>query len=287
MDLPTAVTTWYRAHGRDLPFRQGRTSAWGVLVCEVMSQQTPVARVLPRWEEWMQRWPEPADLAAASPAEVLRAWGSLGYPRRALRLRECASVVVEKYDGDLPRTETELRSLPGIGQYTAAAVVAFAYRQRSAVLDTNVRRVLARLNGQAGVPAHLTRAEVERAWEFVPVDPEAAACYNEAMMELGALVCTSRNPRCPQCPLAAACVWYERGCPAGQIRPRTQAWEGTDRQVRGRIMAALRANDDDVRRRDLLAAAATSPSQAERALAGLLADGLIARTGEHYHLPLG
>lgn len=295
------VIAWYRAHARDLPWRAPGTTAYGVLVSEVMSQQTPVARVAPAWQEWMRRWPTPADLAAAPTADVLRVWGRLGYPRRALRLIEAARAVVERHDGELPEDLDALLALPGVGEYTAGAVLAFAHGRRALVLDTNVRRVLARAVGGASLPAPgLTRAERERARELLPADDAEAAEWSVAVMELGALVCTARDPRCRECPWRERCAWLAAGRPADEhaARRRTQAWHGTDRQARGLVMAQLRAADDGeaLPREALLGAAsvagahrgaAADPAQPARALAGLLADGLIATDddGATYRLP--
>ncbi|TKR22459.1 A/G-specific adenine glycosylase, partial [Cellulomonas hominis] len=195
------VVAWFDAHARDLPWRHPDRTPWGVLVSEVMLQQTPVVRVEPAWRAWFARWPEPADLAAASPADVLRAWDRLGYPRRALRLQECARAVVERHGGVVPSDADALLALPGIGEYTAAAVRAFAFGLRSVVLDTNVRRVLARVAAGAALPAPaLTVGERRLAQAFVPADDARAARWAAASMELGALVCTARSPRCGACP---------------------------------------------------------------------------------------
>lgn len=295
------VIAWYRAHARDLPWRAPGTTPYGVLVSEVMSQQTPVARVAPAWEEWMRRWPAPADLAAAPAADVLRVWGRLGYPRRALRLIEAARAVVDRHDGELPDDLADLLALPGVGEYTAGAVLAFAHGRRALVLDTNVRRVLARaVAGQALPSPSLTRAERERARSLLPAGDSEAAEWSVAVMELGALVCTARDPRCEECPWRRQCAWLAAGRPADEhaARRRTQAWHGTDRQARGLVMAQLRAAEDGetLPREVLLAAAAVAgghrgaaadPAQPDRALAGLLADGLVATDddGATYRLP--
>lgn len=273
----TDLTYWYDHHGRDLPWRRPGTSPWSILVCEVMSQQTPVARVIPAWTAWMERWPTPAHLAQAETADVLRAWDRLGYPRRALRLRECAATIVERHGGDVPTTESELLALPGIGQYTAAALLAFAFQRRSVVLDTNTRRVLARLHGDALPPPSLTTSERERAATFVPDDDDAAAAWNTALMELGALVCTASLPRCEACPLAQHCEWLAAGRPADRFahRRRTQTFEGTLRQARGKVMALLRDSDGPVTRDEALAEASTDADQAHEALQTLAADGLV------------
>lgn len=278
--LPTAA--WFAANARELPWRREGTTPWGVLVSEVMCQQTPAARVAPLWEEWMARWPTPEALAEAPTAEVLRAWGRLGYPRRALRLQQTAAAVADL--AALPEDEAQLLALPGIGRYTAAAVMAFAFGRRSLVLDTNIRRVLARADGGVEFPArHETAAERARAWEFVPDDDAEAALWSVAAMELGALVCTAKAPRCAQCPIADQCAWLAAGRPAWDGPERVaQAWEGTDRQCRGRIMAALRATDSPVRLADV---AWPDPDQLARCGASLVADGLAAELDGALTLP--
>jgi A/G-specific adenine glycosylase len=260
-----------------------------VLVSEVMLQQTQVSRVLPTWLEWMARWPAPADLAACPPADAIRAWGRLGYPRRALRLHECTRVLVERHGGRVPASLEDLLALPGIGGYTARAVAAFAYRQRHPVVDTNVRRLVAR--AVAGVPvagSATTAGDLATVAALLPTDPEAAARASVAFMELGALVCTARSPACEACPLRGSCAWQRRGAPAaapaGPSR-RTQRYAGTDRQVRGLLMAVLREATEPVpsSRLDLVWPDAR---QRSRALNGLLADGLVcAVTHDRYALP--
>ncbi|SDD85454.1 A/G-specific DNA-adenine glycosylase [Sanguibacter gelidistatuariae] len=287
-DLGTALAAWFTATARPLPWRSPDRTAWGVLVSEVMSQQTPVARVAPIWLDWMDRWPTPQAFAQAPTAEVLRAWGSLGYPRRALRLQECARVIVDQYGGEVPADEQALLALPGIGTYTAAAVMAFAFGRRSVVVDTNVRRVLARTVGGEALPSpSLTAAEMSRAAALVPADDASAALWAASSMELGAVVCTARAPRCDDCPVTALCAWRAAGYPADPhaARRRSQAWAGTDRQVRGKVMGALRAAHGPVPSAviDLVWPDAT---QLSRCIAGLVEDGLIAQTGEAYHLPV-
>ncbi|MFV0459680.1 MAG: A/G-specific adenine glycosylase [Actinomycetales bacterium] len=273
--LHPRVLAWYADAARDLPWRTPGTSPWGVLVSEVMSQQTPVARVVPYWQEWMRTWPTPADLAAAAPADVVRAWGRLGYPRRALRLRESAQAILDRHDGDVPADALALRALPGIGEYTAAAVAVFAFGQRHSVVDVNVRRVLARALGGTAEPApSLTASERALAEVALPADPPTAATWSVAVMELGALVCTARTPDCPGCPLLDVCAWQKNGRPAhtGPAR-RTQAWDGTDRQARGRILALLR--EASVADQAMLTSAWPHDDiQLRRAIDSLVADGL-------------
>jgi len=283
-----SVLDWYATHRRDLPWRAADVTPWGVLVSEVMLQQTPVTRVVPAWQAWMSTWPTPSALADATPAHVLRAWDRLGYPRRALRLREAAVAIRDTHAGLVPRETVELVALPGVGGYTAAAVRAFAYGERDAVLDTNVRRVLGRLLDGVALPSpSLSRPEQQRAWAALPPDAATSATWNIGLMELGALVCTARTPRCGQCPVAGTCRWRAAGYPADlhASRRRSQAWEGTDRQARGRLMAALRDAVDPLGEQDLPAWG--DPAQRTRALAGLVTDGLVEITGTppRYRLP--
>lgn len=285
--LGAMVTDWFDENRRELPWRAADRTSWGVLVSEVMLQQTPVTRVVPAWTEWMARWPQPADLAADSPGEAVRQWDRLGYPRRALNLHAAASAIVARHGGVVPEPDADLRALPGVGEYTAAAVRAFAFGQRSVVLDTNVRRVLARLaDGQEHPPPSLTVGERARADGMVPADDAAAAHWSAAVMELGALVCTATSPRCQVCPVVGMCAWVRAGRPAyeGPVR-RVQRFAGTDRQVRGRIMALLRASEGSVGR-PAIEATWDDAIQRERALDGLVGDGLVELVGgDSYGLP--
>ena len=280
----TAVLRWYAESARELPWRSPDASPWGILVSEVMLQQTPVARVLPAWESWLSRWPSPAALAAAAPGEAVRAWGRLGYPRRALRLHAAAGAIVQRHDGAVPSSYDELLALPGVGSYTAAAVAAFAYGARVAVLDTNVRRVYRRVfDGRDEMTASPTVAEQAEALERVPVtDPGR---YSVAVMELGALVCTARAPACASCPVVAACRWRTAGCPPPVASRPAQRWVGTDRQVRGRLLAVLRDSAEPVARA-ALDAVWPEAVQRSRALDGLVADGLVEPlSGDRFALP--
>ncbi|MDP3711626.1 MAG: A/G-specific adenine glycosylase [Mycobacteriales bacterium] len=268
------LSTWYAGAARDLPWRRAGTSPYAVLVSEVMLQQTPVARVAPVWEAWLQRWPTAGALAAADPAEVLRLWGRLGYPRRALRLQAACAAVVERHGGELPTTVPELLALPGVGDYTARAVAVFALRQRHPVVDTNVRRVVARaVEGVADAP--VTKRDLALVESLLPADDDAAATASIALMELGALVCTARAPGCDRCPVVASCAWVARGRPPldAPVR-RPQSFAGTDRQVRGRLMAVLRDAPGPVPA-DALTQVWDEPVQRARALDGLVADGLV------------
>ena len=226
-----------------------------------MLQQTPVARVLPVWRAVDVPLADAGLLAAEPAGEAVRAWGRLGYPRRALRLHAAAGEVTARHGGELPATVAELLSLPGIGDYTARAVVAFAHRERHPVVDTNVRRVVARaLEGRADAP--VTRRDLDTVLDLLPPDGEAAATASVAVMELGALVCTARAPDCPACPLRARCAWLLAGRPASTTARRTQAWAGTDRQARGRLLAVLRGRPDPVAGRGARRRSGTSPCSA-------------------------
>lgn len=270
------LVDWYAEHGRDLPWRRPDVTPWQVLVSEFMLQQTPVARVVEPWRQWVERWPTPADLANAAAGDAVRAWGRLGYPRRALRLHQTAGVLTERYGGEVPRDHAELLALPGVGSYTAAATASFAYGQRHVVLDTNVRRVLGRIaTGVAHPPASTTAVEARLAAEFLPEDSARAARWAVASMELGAVVCTARTPACQRCPVRNLCAWHESGRPRseGPAR-RRQAYEGTDRQCRGALLAVLRSSDGRVDRTEL-DDSWPDPTQRARALESLVRDGLV------------
>ncbi|BCO50193.1 adenine DNA glycosylase [Mycobacterium paraintracellulare] len=269
---------WYETSRRDLPWREPGVSAWQILVSEFMLQQTPVARVLPIWSDWVRRWPTPSATAAASAADVLRAWGKLGYPRRAKRLHECATVIARDHDDVVPDDVDTLLTLPGVGSYTARAVACFAYRRRVPVVDTNVRRVVARVvHGLADAGAPSATRDHADVSALLP-DDATAPQFSVALMELGATVCTARAPRCGLCPLGQ-CAWRRAGYPAAQGPPRrVQTYPGTDRQVRGRLLDVLRDKDSPASRAELDVAWLTDTAQRDRALYSLLADGLVTQT---------
>jgi A/G-specific adenine glycosylase len=280
-----ALLGWWEAQRRELPWRATR-DPWAVLVCEVMAQQTQVARVAERWAPFLERFPTPAACAEAPVSELLRWWSGMGYNRRALNLHRCATVVVEQHGGRLPWTLPELLALPGIGPYTARAVLAFAFEADHAIVDTNTARVLARWEAR-----RLTAREVQAAADAaLPVG--SAWAWNQAMLDLGATVCTRRAPRCTACPVADRCGWALAGNPlpdpadgsagvsAGQSR-----FEGSDRQGRGRLLEALRQRPVP---HDDLADAMGWPGageRAERVAATLVADGLAVSDGRAYRLP--
>ncbi len=280
-NLERTIIDWFKKNKRDLPWR--KTDSWGVLVSEIMLQQTPVQRVLPVYNEWMKRWPTAADLAKASPAEVITAWGRLGYPRRALRLHECAKVITTEYKGVIPDKEAELRKLPGIGEYTAAAMVAFAFNGSSLDLDINIRRLFSRLyKGEEAPSAAPTKAERDEYAQYVP--KKNPHLWAAATMELGALICTAKNPLCGRCPVADQCQWRSLDYPASTRIKRTQTWHGTDRQCRGTVVQALRDNSVLTKKEILLLW--DVPSQVEKAILTLLDDGLIEeRKNNTFSLP--
>jgi len=281
------LASWYETSARDLPWRRPSATPWGILVSEIMLQQTPAARVIPYWETWMRLWPAPADLAEATTAEVIQSWGTLGYPRRALRLRECATTITNLY-GQVPENEADLRSLPGIGDYTSAAISAFAYGKRTVVLDTNIRRVISRAHlGEALPPPHLTTTERAMAAHLVPEDPAESVTWNQSTMELGAVICKAREATCDSCPIINLCEWRKANYPAdlhaGQRRP--QPWEGTDRQARGRIMSYLREAEGELVPIAAILAATPREAQTQRAIKALVTDGLAHQEGEALRLP--
>jgi len=286
-DLHAPVIDWFDENARDLPWRRAEAGPWGVMVSEFMLQQTPVSRVLPVYEQWLSRWPTPAALAADPAGEAVRAWGRLGYPRRALRLHAAATAIAQLHGGDVPRDHAQLLALPGIGEYTAAAVASFAYGQRHAVLDTNVRRVFARaVTGVEYPPQATTAAERRTAQKLLPSEEDTAARWAAATMELGALVCTARTPSCASCPIAASCAWRLAGSPAHDGPPRRgQTYAGTDRQVRGKLLAVLREAHGPVVQA-ALDRVWHEPVQRARALDGLVADGLVEPLADGvYRLP--
>jgi A/G-specific adenine glycosylase len=275
---------WFDENERELPWRG--SSPWGVLVSEFMLQQTPADRVIPVWIEWLDRWPTPQGLAASSVADALRAWGRLGYPRRAARLHEAAGIIVRDFDGEVPADTYSLRSLPGVGEYTAAAVQAFAFGRRSIVLDTNVRRVLARtLDGASQQANHITTAERTRSDLLWPASHARSARWSASVMEFGAIVCRARAPKCDECPVTAQCSWTREGRPVGAPVKRQPTYPGSDREARGRLMQVLREAGDHASAA-AIATAWTDDVQRHRALDALVADGLaIKMTRGRYSLP--
>jgi A/G-specific adenine glycosylase len=279
------LNAWFRREARDLPWRAPDFGAWGILVSEVMLQQTQVQRVIPKLAEWLERWPDPAALASSPAGDAVRMWARLGYPRRALRLHAAATAITERHDGVVPADVDALLALPGIGEYTARAVAAFAYGVRTPVVDTNVRRVLARAvlgQGEAGPPS--TRRDLELMEALLPEDRAEARVTNAAAMELGAVVCTPRAPACEACPIASECAWRLDGYPP-YVGPRSRGqgrFEGSDRQARGAVLTELRAAEIPVRRDELVWA---DTEQLERAIAGLLADGLVVEIDGGLALP--
>ena len=279
--IASGVLDWWDGDRRDLPWRRTR-DPWAVLVSEVMLQQTQVDRVIPRWTSFLVRFPDPARCAAAPVGAVIEAWAGLGYNRRGVALHRCARAVVDEHDGRLPMDLAALLALPGIGPYTARAVLAFAGERDVAVVDTNVARVLAR---QAGRPLRLVEVQAD-ADALVPSGQGWA--WNQAMLDLGATVCRARAPDCGGCPVATSCAWRGGAGPdpavgSAGVSGRQSRFEGSDRQGRGRLVDALRHGPvSDV-------ATATGwpedPERAERVARTLVADGLAVRVGDTLTLP--
>ena len=281
MSIPAPeLVDWYGHARRELPWRAPGVTAWQILVSEFMLQQTPVARVAPIWVDWVARWPTPSATAAAGAADVLRAWGKLGYPRRAKRLHECAAVIAAEYGDVVPDDVDVLLGLPGIGAYTARAVACFAYNRRVPVVDTNVRRVVARaVHGRADSASASAVRDLSDVDALLP-DDATAPVFSAALMELGATVCTARSPKCGVCPISE-CAWRAAGFPAGDGPARTvQRFAGTDRQVRGKLLDVLRASTTPVARPALDVVWLTDTAQRDRALDSLLVDGLVEQTAD-------
>jgi A/G-specific adenine glycosylase len=273
--LAEQLLVWSADTRRDLPWRRTR-DPWAVLVSELMLQQTQVARVEPRYLAFLERFPDPAACAAAAPAEVVRAWAGLGYNRRAVNLHRTATVVVADHGGRLPDDLDALLALPGIGPYTARAVLAFAFERDHGVVDTNAARVIAR----AVAGRRLNAREVQdHADELVPLG--RGWDWNQAILDLGATICVKRSPRCGRCPVADRCVWAERGFAdpdpadgsAGTSGPQSR-FEGSDRQGRGRLVQALRTGPLELERVADAAGWPDDPDRARRVADSLVGDGL-------------
>ncbi len=278
--LAGAVLHWGDEHRRDLPWRRTR-DPWAVLVSELMLQQTQVARVVPRYHAFLQSFPATAACAAASPGDVVRAWAGLGYNRRALNLHAAATMIERQPGGAFPASVEGLRQLPGVGPYTARAVLAYAFEADAAVVDTNVGRAMARFHGRRLRPAEAQRL----ADEALPAGE--AWRWNQAVMDLGAMVCTARTPSCDACPLASDCAWHaadgEEPDPAMRsafVSGAQSRFEGSDRQGRGRLVAALRAGAVPVTRAAAVAGWPDDADRAERVWRGLVADGLARLDGD-------
>ena len=279
--LEKPIVTWFKKNKRDLPWRD--TTPWGVMVSEYMLQQTPVNRVLPKWNEWMLRWPTPADLAQATPAEVITAWGRLGYPRRALRLHAAAQIIAQDFNNQIPQSVNVLQTLPGIGEYTAAAIAAFAFEKQTLVMDVNIRRLLTRVIDGNEHPKPAPTAK-EKASHLALQPVKNAHIWAAATMELGALVCTSKNPICEQCPVISQCNWRKNGYPKTDLVRKSQDWHGTDRKCRGTIVQALRENESLTE--NAIMKLWPDESQVEKALKSLQTDLLIqAIPRKRYRLP--
>ncbi len=269
---PGAVLAWGIPRLRDLPWRNTR-DPWSILVAEVMLQQTQADRVIPKWQAFLHAYPTPEACSEAALGDVLRLWQGLGYPRRARNLHAAAAQVVAEHRGQLPDRLDALLALPGIGPYTARAVLAFAFERDVAVVDTNIARILARTIGERLTPK---RAQLA-ADSLVPEGD--GWTWNQVVIDLGALVCRP-TPKCEQCPVAAKCAW-KRGGLAGPdpaegsagVSTKQAPFAGSDRQRRGRVLAALGVSARPIEDFD------------PAIVAGLLADGLVEADGASLRLP--
>jgi A/G-specific adenine glycosylase len=285
-ELQGSLMDWGEALRRDLPWRRSR-DPWAILVVELMLQQTQVDRVVPRYRAFLERFPDPAACAAAPPAEVLRAWEGLGYNRRAVNLHRAATAIVEEHGGEVPDDLDRLISLPGVGPYTARAVLVFAFEHDLGVVDTNAARFLAR----AVAGERLTPKVAQRlADEQVPAGQGWA--WNQAVLDLGATVCTKRSPRCDRCPLTASCAWVRAGRPhpdpaeqSAGTSGRQSRFDGSDRQGRGRIVQALRTGPIEIVRLPDVAGWCDEPDRARRIADGLVVEGLAEYVDGQLSLP--
>lgn len=285
-DLAAPLIAWFRDNARDLPWRAPGFGAWGVLVSEFMLQQTPVNRVVPHLTAWLERWPTPEALATDPPAEAVRQWANLGYPRRALWLHRAAVEIRDRHGGVVPRDVESLLALTGIGDYTARAVAVFAYGDRHPVVDTNTRRVLARAVDGRSQPGPPAKGDLAAMDAVLPRDVAGAAIVNAAAMELGAVVCTARSPRCELCPLTDACAWRAAGYPdTGDTRRRQARFEGSDRQARGAVLKALRDAAPAAVALEGVIADWPDARQRDRAIDSLVADGLAEAEAGALRLP--
>ena len=252
--MQSRLIHWAAQHGRDLPWRHTR-DPWAILVSEVMLQQTQVRRVVPVWRAFLEQFPSPSACAAAPQAAVVTAWRGMGYNRRAVNLHRCAISITDDYAGNVPDDLDALLRLPGIGPYTARALLAFAFERRVGVLDVNAARVHARLNGRA----------VDQSAADAAAPRRGAWAWNQAILDLGATVCTKRNPRCDACPLTKQCAWRGQGADPAGGGSRQSRFEGSDRQGAGRLVDALRVGSVSSAPNDL-AVTMGWPDDPERAL---------------------
>jgi A/G-specific adenine glycosylase len=270
-----ALREWYAPRRRAYPWR-GSRDPYAVLVSEVMLQQTQAGRVVPAFRSFLRRFPTVRTLAAAPRRDVVREWGGLGYNRRAVRLSEAARAIVRDHGGRIPRDPSALRELPGVGPYTAAAVASLGFGEPVAVVDTNVRRVVARVH--VGIDGHETPAKQVWALADAWLDRDDPIAWNQAVMDLGREVCRPK-PRCDACPLARVCRFHVAGAIAARGHPRQGPFEGSTRQVRGAVVRALRSHPSLTRTR-LSAETGFPRERVDGALDGLVHDGLLEFDGE-------
>jgi A/G-specific adenine glycosylase len=290
-DLTAALAAWGAAHLRPLPWRATR-DPWAVLVSEVMAQQTGVDRVVPAYLSFLARFPDPSACAASPAAEVVRLWAGLGYNRRALNLHGAATAIAARHGGEVPDDLAALLALPGVGPYTARAVLAFAFEQPVGVVDTNVGRVLARWHGRRLRSLEAQSLADELARSAAPGGGAGSWWWNQSLMELGGAVCRRRRPDCAACPVAAGCAWAASGLappdPAdgsAGVSVGQPRFDGSDRQGRGRLVAALVAGPVAVADVAAVMGWPDDPARGDRVAVAVLADGLAVRDGDVLRLP--
>tara|TARA_B100000073_G_C23673527_1_gene549627 strand:- start:198 stop:1067 length:870 start_codon:yes stop_codon:yes gene_type:complete len=280
--LPIDVLAWGAEYLRDLPWRRTR-NPWFVMVAEVMLQQTQIDRVLKKWPEFLEEFPTVESCASSSLSEVVKQWAGMGFNRRAVKLHEAAKRIDEEHNGKIPSTVEELISLPGIGPYTARAILAFAFEQDEAVVDTNVGRVLARWTGQRLKPMEAQ----ELANRSVPLGEGWA--WNQAVLDLGSLICKSKNPACEKCPIRTSCSWKGVGVDPAKgsagVSGTQSKFEGSDRQGRGKLVAALRTKSVSKKELAEVMGWPTDPERAERVASTVVSDGLAIYEKDTFSLP--
>jgi len=279
--ITAALLRWGSSELRDLPWRQ-TSEAWHVLVSEVMLQQTSVGRVLPKFEPFIKAFPTPHALATAPLGEALLLWQGLGYPRRCRNLRSAAMMIVTEHQGVVPNQLDHLLALPGVGQYTARAVMAFAYRRDVGVVDVNVSRVFSRVRGEPMT----AKALQEQADDLVPLGMSWE--WNQVLMELGGRICTARSPRCGECPVQRWCSFAKLGPDTGARDPATLSagaskpqarFEGSDRQLRGRILRIVLDSSCEIEDIVLRCGDSDNRGRVETVIATLVDEGLLVRSG--------
>lgn len=285
MDVARSLLDWYRDNGRRFPWRQVNPDPYMVLVSEIMLQQTQAQRVAEALPRFLEHFPSLVRLAAASNADVIRQWKGMGYNSRALRLRDAARVIVEQHNGVVPATVEELRKLPGVGPYTSASVVTFAFNRRVVVLDVNVRRVYSRWMRQQRTTIDVESDDVLSQFALTLIPLRSASRWHHAVMDLGATICTARKPACTSCPIADTCPSAHTLAPAQRATRAEPLFRGEPQRLwRGRFVDALREAPSGLTPRALVAATKAGKLTADEqvwfnaVISALERDGVVTRT---------